>query len=120
MCVCHLGDELQDLGLCIWGGQHTQHLQSPEAAKDFPLFLLQGQVAVGNEGLVPLHLLWGAGIALRSSLHHPAMLSLLRAGEVGVRAVRENHGSTTQDDGSKRTWSSDMEALSTSLSVSPG
>lgn len=81
----YLSEELQDLVLRVGGRQHPKSLQPPQAALDLPLLLLKGQVAVGDEGLVALHLLRGDGVPLGPAVHHPAVLRLL--GNQGHRCL---------------------------------
>lgn len=76
--LAYLSDELQDLVLGVRGREDPKGLQPTQAPLDLPLLLLQGQVAVGDEGLVALHLLGGAGVPLSPPVHHPAVLSFLR------------------------------------------
>lgn len=83
VCTCrlcpavYLSNELQYLGLGVWRGEDPQALQPAQASLDLPLLLLQGQVAVGDQRLVPLHLLRGPGIPLGATVHHPAVLHFL-------------------------------------------
>ena len=73
----YLGYHLQYLGLRVGGRQDPEGLQATKTPSNLPLLLLQTEVAVGNEGLVPLHLVWGSSVSLGAALHHPTMLELL-------------------------------------------
>ena len=68
---------LQYLGLRVGGGQDPEGLQATKTPDDLPLLLLQTEVAVGYQGLVPLHLVRGSSVPLGTALHHPAVLELL-------------------------------------------
>lgn len=73
----YLSDELQHLRVCVGGTEGTDGLQPPQVPLDLPLLLLQRQAAVGDQRLVPLHLLWGPCVSLSALMHHPAVLHLL-------------------------------------------
>ena len=73
----NLGYHLQYLVLRVGGRQDPEGLQATKAPGDLPLLLFQTEVAIGNEGLVPLHLVRGASVSLGAALHHPAVLELL-------------------------------------------
>lgn len=73
----YLSDELQHLRVRVGGAEGADGLQPPQVPLDLPLLLLQRQAAVGDQRLVPLHLLRGPCVSLSALMHHPAVLNLL-------------------------------------------
>lgn len=75
--IDHLGNHLQDLVLGVRWFEDSQCLQTPETPQDLPLLLLQTQVAVSDQRLVPLHLLRCASVLPGAPLHQPIMTHFL-------------------------------------------
>lgn len=73
----YLGDHLQDLVLAVWWFQGAESLQTTKTPQDLPLLLLQAQVAIGDQRLVPLHLLRSPSILLGAALHQPIVTHFL-------------------------------------------
>lgn len=73
----HLGDHLQDLVLGLRWNQNSKALQTTKTPQDLPLLLLQAQVAIGDQRLVPLHLLRCSSILPSAALHQPIMTHFL-------------------------------------------
>lgn len=87
VCVLsHLGDHLQDLVFSLRWSQHSECLQTTKTPQDLPFLFLQTQVAIGDQRLVPLHLLWCSGILLSPPLNQPIVTRFL----LGPRRRKRN------------------------------
>lgn len=82
------GDLLENLVLGLRRRQHPESLQSTKTPQDLPLLLVQAQLAVGDQRLVPLHFLRRLCILSRSMLQQPIMMGFLWQGE-GLRSDSE-------------------------------
>lgn len=73
----HLSDHLQDLVFSLRWSQHPECLQTPKTPQDLPLLLLQSEVAVGDQRLVPLYLLRCSSVLPSSLLNQPIVTCFL-------------------------------------------
>lgn len=73
----HLGDHLQDLVFGLRWSQHSECLQTTKTPQDLPLLLLQSEVAVGDQRLVPLYLLRCSSVLPSSPLNQPIVTGFL-------------------------------------------